>query len=44
MSSTNILEYFGDMPDPREDNKRHQLLDSTFHRHLCIHLWCREVG
>ena len=30
MSSKNILEYFDDMPDAREDNKRHQLLDIIF--------------
>lgn len=27
MKSKNILEHFRDLPDPREDNKRHQLLD-----------------
>ena len=27
MKSKNILEHFRDLPDPREDNKRHLLLD-----------------
>jgi predicted transposase YbfD/YdcC len=27
MASKNIVQHFGDMPDPREDNRRHQLID-----------------
>ena len=27
MSSKNILELYNDLPDPREDNKRHLLID-----------------
>ena len=27
MTSKNIIEYFRDMPDPREDNRRHMLID-----------------
>jgi len=27
VKSKNILEHFRDLPDPREDNRRHQLLD-----------------
>lgn len=27
MKSKNILEHFGDLPEPREDNKRHKLID-----------------
>lgn len=27
MESKSILEHFGDLPDPREDNRRHQLID-----------------
>lgn len=27
MESKNILEHFSDLPEPREDNKRHELLD-----------------
>ena len=27
MNSKNILDHFGELPDPREDNKRHKLID-----------------
>ena len=27
MISKNILDHFSELPDPREDNKRHKLLD-----------------
>jgi len=27
MNSKNILDHFSDLPDPREDNKRHKLID-----------------
>lgn len=27
MESKNIIEHFGDLPDPREDNRRHKLID-----------------
>jgi predicted transposase YbfD/YdcC len=30
MTSKSILEYFKDMPDPREDNRRHLLIDIIF--------------
>ena len=27
MDSKNIVDHFGDLPDPREDNRRHVLMD-----------------
>lgn len=27
MASKNVVDYFGDLPDPREDNRRHLLID-----------------
>jgi len=30
MTSKSIIEYFEDMPDPREDNRRHLLIDIIF--------------
>ncbi len=27
MDSKNIVDHFGDLPDPREDNRRHVMLD-----------------
>ena len=30
MTPATIIEHFGDMPDPRGDNKRHELLDIIF--------------
>ncbi len=30
MRTANIIDHFGSMPDPREDNRRHKLIEILF--------------
>jgi len=43
MGSKNIVEHFSDVPDPREDNSSHRLIDIIAGRHLRVDLRCSYV-